>query len=61
IVSTSANISGSPSPKDFSSVATEIKEQVDYILQSPQAKQASAKPSKIVKLGLGGEFSLIRS
>lgn len=61
IVSTSANISGDPSPKDFSSVAKEIKDQVDYILQSPQAKQVSTKPSKIVKLGLGGEFSLIRS
>jgi L-threonylcarbamoyladenylate synthase len=61
IVSTSANISGSPSPKDFSSVAEEIKNQVDYILQAPQVKQVSTKPSKIVKLGLGGEFSLIRS
>ena len=61
IVSTSANISGGPSPKDFSSVAKEIKDQVDYILQAPQAKQVNTKPSKIVKLGLGGEFSLIRS
>ncbi len=61
IVSTSANNSGSPSPKDFSSVAEEIKNQVDYILQAPQVKQVSTKPSKIVKLGLGGEFSLIRS
>jgi L-threonylcarbamoyladenylate synthase len=61
IVSTSANISGSPSPINFASISAEIKDQVDYILQAPQAKQASTKPSKIVKLGLGGEFSMIRS
>jgi L-threonylcarbamoyladenylate synthase len=61
IVSTSANISGSTSPIDFASISTEIKDQVDYILQAPQAKKASTKPSKIVRLGLGGEFTLIRS
>lgn len=61
IVSTSANLSGSPSPIDFASISTEIKDQVDFILQAPQAKQAGTKPSKIVKLGLGGEFSMIRS
>jgi len=61
IVSTSANISGSPSPIDFASISMEIKDQVDYILQAPQAKKASTKPSKIVRLGLGGEFTLIRS
>lgn len=61
IVSTSANISGSPSPINFASISVEIKDQVDYILQAPQAKQAGTKPSKIVRLGLGGEFSMIRS
>jgi L-threonylcarbamoyladenylate synthase len=61
IVSTSANLSGSPSPIDFASISVEIKDQVDFILQAPQAKQAGTKPSKIVKLGLGGEFSMIRS
>lgn len=61
IVSTSANISGSPSPINFASISIEIKDQVDYILQAPQAKQAGTKPSKIVRLGLGGEFSMIRS
>lgn len=61
IVSTSANISGSPSPINFASISVQIKDQVDYILQAPQAKQAGTKPSKIVRLGLGGEFSMIRS
>jgi L-threonylcarbamoyladenylate synthase len=61
IVSTSANISGSPSPIDFQSVAPEIKDQVDYILQPEMLKAKGVKPSKIVKLGLGGEFTMIRS
>lgn len=61
IVSTSANISGSPSPIDFQSVDPEIKDQVDYILQPEMLKPKGVKPSKIVKLGLGGEFTMIRS
>jgi L-threonylcarbamoyladenylate synthase len=61
IVSTSANISGSPSPIDFQSVSPEIKDQVDYILQPEMLKPKGVKPSKIVKLGLGGEFTMIRS
>jgi L-threonylcarbamoyladenylate synthase len=61
IVSTSANISGLPSPTDFASISPEIKSQVDYILAPSGVKQIGTKPSKIVKLGLGGEFSMIRS
>jgi L-threonylcarbamoyladenylate synthase len=60
IVSTSANLSGDASPINFETVAGSIKEQVDYILQNPNPKKGSGKPSKIVKLGLGGEYALIR-
>ncbi|MEY4646672.1 MAG: hypothetical protein RIQ98_508 [Bacteroidota bacterium] len=60
IVSTSANLSGDASPINFETVAVSIKEQVDYILQNPNPKKGSGKPSKIVKLGLGGEYALIR-
>jgi hypothetical protein len=42
-------------------VASEIKDQVDYILQPAILKPKGVKPSKIVKLGLGGEFTMIRS
>lgn len=62
IVSTSANISGAPSPTDFSSISEEIKTRVDYILKHENSeKKAVAKSSKIIKLGLGGEYTLIRS
>ena len=62
IVSTSANLSGEPSPQSFGDISIQIKEQVDYILENPMLKSNSMlKPSKIVKLGLGGEYTLIRA
>jgi L-threonylcarbamoyladenylate synthase len=61
IVSTSANLSGEPSPQSFGDIKNQIKEQVDYILEPSLVKSNSVpKPSKIVKLGLGGEYTLIR-
>ena len=62
IVSTSANISGAPSPTDFTSISESIKSQVDYILQPEKSdKKGGLKSSKIIKLGLGGEYTMIRS
>lgn len=62
IVSTSANLSGEPSPRSFGEITNQIKEQVDYILENPMLKSnPMAKPSKIVQLGLGGEYTLIRA
>ncbi|MFC0183982.1 translation factor SUA5 [Pseudarcicella hirudinis] len=60
IVSTSANISGQPSPKIFTDIAPEITENVDYILQNPKGENKNAQASQIVKLGLGGDFEFIR-
>ncbi len=62
IVSTSANLSGEPSPQSFGEITNQIKEQVDYFLENPlQKSNPMAKPSKIVKIGLGGEYTLIRA
>ncbi|MEN9363536.1 MAG: hypothetical protein RI903_844 [Bacteroidota bacterium] len=62
IVSTSANLSGEPSPQSFGEITNQIKEQVDYILENPMLKSnPMAKPSKIIQLGLGGEYTLIRA
>lgn len=58
IVSTSANLSGEPTPKAFNEVNETIKNQVDYILQSNF--ETNAKPSKIIKLGENGDYKLIR-
>ena len=60
IVSTSANVSGEPSPATFAEISEEIKQSVDYIVQSRQNEKAVAKPSGIIKLGKGGQVKVIR-
>ena len=60
IVSTSANISGQPSPANFSQISEEIKSAVDYIVQYRQDDTAGARPSSIIKLGEGGLVKIIR-
>lgn len=60
IVSTSANISGEPSPALFNEISDEIKEQVDYIVSYRQDDVSRSSPSSIIKLGLGGEVKVLR-
>lgn len=61
IVSTSANRSGDPSPKNFHEIAEEIKNSVDYVVEYRQDDTTEAKASSIIKIGLGGEIQIIRS
>jgi len=60
IVSTSANISGEPSPTSFDKISQEVKEGVDYIVKYRQEETSNPAPSSIMKLGLGGEIKIIR-
>ena len=60
VVSTSANISGEPSPASFSEISEEVKKGVDYIVEYRQDDQTKAKPSSIIKLGDGGLVQVIR-
>jgi L-threonylcarbamoyladenylate synthase len=60
IVSTSANISGKPSPTSFNNIDKEIKEKVDFIVSEEFDNPVSDKPSGIIKLGLKGEIKIIR-
>lgn len=60
IVSTSANVSGQPSPRNFAEISEEIKNAVDYIVEARRTETAQAKPSSILKLGSGGEIKIIR-
>ena len=60
IVSTSANISGEPSPRSFAEISDEIKQAVDYIVGVRQDEPAGATPSSIIKLGAHGEVKVIR-
>ena len=60
IVSTSANISGQPTPSNFSEISDEVKGQVDYIVTYRQEDTNHPKPSSILKLGEGAEITVIR-
>lgn len=60
IVSTSANISGQPSPANFSEISEDIKSAVDYIVGYRQEEMGHPKPSGIIKLGKGGVVKIIR-
>ena len=60
IVSTSANVSGTPSPGCFSDISKEILDGVDYIVKYRQNEPAGATPSSIIKLGKGGQVQIIR-
>ena len=60
IVSTSANISGQPSPANFSEISEEIKSAVDYIVGFRQEETGHPKPSSIIKLDKGGLIKIIR-
>lgn len=60
IVSTSANLSGQPSPKNFSEISPEILEGVDYIVDFEQDDYSEKKASTIMKLEADGRFTFIR-
>ncbi len=61
VVSTSANISGQPSPQIFAAIAEEIKNGVDYIVQHRQQETSAASPSAIIKRNADGSVHIIRS
>lgn len=60
LVSTSANISGKPSPKFFMDIDEEIINGVDYVVDLEQHELHEKKQSTIMKLEPDGRFSFIR-
>lgn len=60
IVSTSANISGEPTPKVFAEISKEIIDAVDYIVAPELEAGATGMSSQIIKVGLDGEIQIIR-
>ena len=60
IVSTSANISGSPSPARFSDIDQGIIDSVDFVVKFRQDEIQKAVPSSIIKLGRSGKIKIIR-
>ena len=60
IVSTSANISGEPTPIIFHNISNEIIENVDYVVKIDHDKLNKVKPSTIIKLKENGEYDVLR-
>ena len=60
IVSTSANLSGMPSPAFFNEIDLEIKQRVDYVVQYRQDDVTHKQPSRIVKMDDEGNLVIIR-
>ena len=60
LVSTSANISGEPTPKRFSEISPAILEAVDHTVDSSLEAGSTGKSSSIIKVGLDYSIEIIR-
>lgn len=60
VVSTSANISGKPTPLTFAEISSEIKDGVDYVCRFRQTEKGASKPSNIIKITKGNIVKVIR-
>ena len=60
IISTSANISGMPSPSNFSEIDSEILKSAGYVVTYRQEDNKKYKPSSVIKIDKNGAFKIIR-
>lgn len=61
LVSTSANISGHPTPAYFDEIAGEILAAADYVCTTRRDDRTPARPSTVMRLSEDGTFTVIRS
>ena len=59
LVSTSANLSGQPSPTCYDNVDAAIKKNVDFILKERLTEKMTT-PSQIIKIGVNGDVKVLR-
>lgn len=60
IVSTSANVSGEPAPKNFAEISEEIRQGVDYVVDASLEGGATGRSSSIIKVGVDSSVEIIR-
>ena len=60
IVSTSANLSGSPSPGNFSEIEEILINKVDYVVKFRQDDRSKNLASPVIKVNLNGTIKIIR-
>ena len=61
IVSTSANISGEPTPRYFREISDKILDNTDYNCLFRREDETPHEPSSIIKINADGTFKIIRS
>ena len=60
LVSTSANISGQPTPGNFDEIAAGVREAVDFTVDPAFGNGATGKASSIIKVGLDASIEILR-
>jgi L-threonylcarbamoyladenylate synthase len=60
LVSTSANVSGTPAPAFFDEIAGEIKSAADYVCLWRQDDRSSAEASSVIKVSGNGVVKILR-
>ena len=60
IVSTSANVSGEPSPRVFADIPDSIRGAADYVVDPSLESSSTGLASQILKLSLSGEVQILR-
>jgi L-threonylcarbamoyladenylate synthase len=60
IISTSANISGEPTPKSYKDISPSILKKVDYVVDFNREKTTNPLPSNIIELKNNGSIKIIR-
>jgi L-threonylcarbamoyladenylate synthase len=60
LVSTSANLSGQPTPSSFREIDQSIKDNADYVVKYRQEDTTNHPPSRIIKLKDDGSFEILR-
>lgn len=61
VVSSSANVSGDPSPMCFAEISKEILNAADYVAMYRRDDKGGIKASTVIRLGAGGLIKILRS
>lgn len=61
LISTSANLSGEPSPKNYSDISEEVKQGVDYVVEYRREEINNPPASRIVTINEDGTLNIIRA
>ncbi|HVZ55178.1 MAG TPA: L-threonylcarbamoyladenylate synthase [Chitinophagaceae bacterium] len=60
LVSTSANLSGNPSPAGFADIDPRIRAGVDYVVKYRQTEKGQAAPSRLIQWNPDGSVTVLR-